>query len=102
MHPLTSQSRTRPNLSRRLRRLALPLAAAAIMAAAPSAPASTLRLIPLYYEGGYGEWQNEGRAITPDGAYVVGVEYESNTVYRAYMDGFFYNVTNNTVVSPLD
>gem|GEM_PF-1025088 len=101
MHPHTPQSPGRVGLGHRLLQLAFTLAAALIAAAATNAAASTLKLIPLFYEGSYGEWQNEGRAITPDGAYLVGVEYESNTVYRAYMDGFFYNVTNNTIDSPL-
>lgn len=91
----------RSGLSLRLRQLALALAAAVITAAACNTLASTLELIPLVFEGSYGEWQNEGRAITPDGAYVVGVEYESNTVFNAWMDGVFYNVTNHTVHWPV-
>ena len=34
------------------------------------------------------------------GRIVVGVEYETNTVYDAWMDGVFYNVTNNSVIVP--
>lgn len=92
--------RTRRNLKIPLQQLALPLLVLALVAVASPSRASTLKLIPLLYEGGYGEYQMEGRAITPDGAYVVGALYQSNTVYNAWMDGFFYNVTNETVVAP--
>ncbi len=82
-YPSASHPRTRLGLSLRLKQLALPIAAAVIAVVATNALASTLQVIPLYYNGSYGEWQNEGRAITLDGAFVAVMEYQSNTVWGA-------------------
>ena len=72
----------------------LPWASLALLAV--SASGATLKLVPLFYNGSYGEFQNEGRAITPDGGFVAVIEYKTNTLWGAYMDGILYNVTNNT------
>jgi len=58
--------------------------------AATSSFADSLVTIPLASWGA--DTSNEGRAITPDGKYVVGVSGSAN--------GFFYNVANNTVIQP--
>ena len=99
MHPpLATQPRTRPSLGFRLKQLALPIAVAAVTAAAPSAPASNLQLIPLLPDGlPYSEYTSEGRCITPDGGFVGGANYTS-----AVSDGwgFLYDVTNNNIMLP--
>jgi len=109
----------------RLRKLTLPLVVLAVAAAAASALASTLTVIPIptwatnsqssgpdatNYTGIL--HQNEGRAITPDGKYVVGLCYDrtnlitawssdSHTTYlqnaRDQARGYFFNVTANTI-----
>jgi len=76
-----------------LNKLLLPVAAVAITAGATSALGSTLNVIPIP------SWlpgtnDNEGRAISPDGKYVVGV---SGT--HAW-SGFLYDVANDTVIEP--
>jgi hypothetical protein len=71
-----------------LKKAALLLASSTIMLGAASALADSLNVIPLLGT----DTSNEGRAITPDGLYVVGLSGAAG--------GFFYNVANNTVVQP--
>ena len=86
------------SLSQRLRKLALPIAVAAITAAATNAVASTLTVIPIGSWGTqYNEHENQGRAITPDGKYVVGIQYNGSAAF----DGFLYNLLTATMIHPV-
>jgi hypothetical protein len=70
--------------------------AASVVAVDPPSSGSTLAAIPL------AAWQitdsqSQGRAISPDGKYVVGPSYTSTP---GDGNGFFYDVENGTVIQP--
>ena len=73
-----------------LKKSGLLLTALAITMGATTALAGSLVTIPLASWGA--DTSNEGRAITSDGKYVVGVSGTAN--------GFFYNVASGTVIQP--
>jgi len=74
-------------------KLTFSIAAIAITAGAPSALGSTLTAIPIP-SWLPGTTANEGRAISPDGKFVVGVSGTSS------QGGFLYDVANNLVIQP--
>ena len=115
MYHLFSRNRTRLNLGPRLKHLALPPITLAVSVAATSALASTLTLIPIPpwatnnlagdpNRGGVMH-QNEGRSITPDGRFVVGLCYDrTNRTVLTNIDevcGYFYNVPDGSVSRPV-
>ena len=81
---------TEPSLSARLRQLAFPIAVVALTAGATHGfGAVTVTNIPVL---GLSDTSNEGRAITTDAKYVVGLSGTGS--------GFIYDVANNTVSQP--
>ncbi len=130
MKCLCSLNRTSLNQGLRLRKLALPLLALATSAATMDALASSLTsiYIPSWATNNQATGlnttnrggvlhQNEGRSITPDGRYVVGLCYDWTNIitisamgdpHNAYLEacvnqvaGFFYNVADNSVGRPV-
>ena len=71
-------------------------AASVVTVSGPVADATILTAIPLV-PWQSGEYQNQGRAISPDGRYVVGPCYTTNA---GDGDGFLYDVASGTVIQP--
>jgi len=128
MQRLFSRNRTRLSLELRLKQITMPLLMLILAAPATDALASSLTLIPIpswatnnqsaglnvTNRGGVLH-QNEGRSITPDGKYVVGLCYDwTNSILKddgipsqAWGDhcvdqvsGYFYNVPDGSMGRP--
>ena len=70
--------------------------AASVVTVSSPAQTTTLAVIPLA-PWTSGEYQNQGRAISPDGKYVVGPCYYSTA---GDGDGFMYDVANGILIQP--